>query len=240
MKIDIMGVPFDNVNMGEALERAQQLLRGDQPSYVVTPNPEIVYETMKDEGFAHLIAGASLILADGIGVIYAGKILGTPLKEKVTGVGFATNLLSILAAEGLGLYLLGSKPGVAQLAGEKMMELHPELKIVGVADGYFKDEATVVANIQAAKPAALFVCLGSPKQEQFMANHMEALGVPLMVGLGGTLDAFAGTVKRAPEWVQKIGMEWLYRMIKEPKRFNRFWRLPKFLFAVIGKRLRGG
>lgn len=240
MKIDIMGVAFDNVTMGEALARAQDLLRSETPSYVVTPNPEIVYETMVDGDFARLISGASLILADGIGIIYAGKILGTPLKEKVTGVGFATNLLSILEREGLGLYLLGSKPGVAQLAGEKMVELHPNLQIVGVADGYFKDEAAVVAKIQEAKPAALFVCLGSPKQEQFMANHMEALGVPLMVGLGGTLDAFAGTVKRAPVWVQKIGMEWLYRMIKEPKRFKRFWRLPKFLFAVIGKRLRGG
>lgn len=240
MKIDIMGIPFDNVTMAEALASAKELLQGDKPAYVVTPNPEIVYETMVDAGFANLVRRASLILADGIGIIYAGKILGTPLKAKVTGVGFATNLLSLLEQEGLGLYLLGSKPGVAQLAGEKMVELHPNLKIVGVADGYFKDEEAVVAKIQEAKPAALFVCLGSPKQEHFMANYMGQLGVPLMVGLGGTLDAFAGTVKRAPVWVQKIGVEWLYRMIKEPKRFKRFWRLPKFLFAVIGKRLKGG
>ncbi|MFI3313691.1 MAG: WecB/TagA/CpsF family glycosyltransferase [Eubacteriales bacterium] len=239
MKIDIMGVPFDSVTMGEALEQAKILLHGDKPSYCVTPNPEIVYETMHNPEFARLVNNASLILPDGIGVIYAGKILKTPLKEKVTGVGFATNLLSILAEEGLPLYLLGSKPGVAQLAGEKMVELHPNLQICGVADGYFKDENQVVAKIREAKPAALFVCLGSPKQEQFMANYAQELGASLMVGLGGTLDVFAGTVQRAPAWTQKIGMEWLYRMVKEPKRFKRFMRLPKFMFAVLGKRLKG-
>ncbi len=240
MKIDIMGVQFDSVTMAEALDTAEKIITQGKPSYVVTPNPEIVYETMHDPDFAQLIGNAAMILPDGIGIIYAGKILKTPLKQKLPGVDFATNLLELMAKKGYRLFLFGSKPGVAQLAADKMLATTPTLEICGISDGYFQDEAAKVAEIRAAKPHVLFVCLGSPKQEHFMSNYLEQLQIPLMVGLGGTLDAVAGTVKRAPGWMQKLGLEWFYRLIKEPKRYKRMLRLPKFLWAVVKKRLKGG
>ena len=239
MKTDVMGVQFDNVTMNEALDCAEALLDRGEPFYCVTPNPEIVYEAMHDESFRDLLNNAGLVLPDGVGVILGAKILKTPLKEKVTGVDFAAQLLPRLAASGRRLYLLGSKPGVAELAAEKMKAQNPDLIICGMADGYFKDEAAAVEAVRSAQPDVVFVCLGSPKQEHFMADHLSELGGTMLIGLGGSLDAFAGTVKRAPKWVTKIGMEWFYRLIKEPRRFKRMLRLPKFLFAVIGRRLRG-
>ena len=240
MKIDVMGVSFDNVTMDEALQKAKMILAGERAQYVVTPNAEIVYEAMQSEDFRALLNDAALVLPDGAGVVLGSKLLKTPLKEKVAGVDFADRLLGILAETGGSVYLLGSKPGVAELAAEKMLAKHPGLTIAGMADGYFKEEAPVIEKINAAKPDVLFVCLGAPKQEKFMQTHRDALEVKLMAGLGGSLDSFAGTVKRAPKWMIDLSLEWLYRLIKEPKRFGRMLRLPKFLWAVICKRIGGG
>ena len=240
MKIDVMGVRFDNVTMGEALKHAEEILDRGETCYCVTPNPEIVYEAMHDADFCSLLNGAAMVLPDGVGVLLGAKLLGSPLKEKVSGVDFAAQLLPLLEARGKKLYLLGSKPGVAELAAANMQKRCPNLRICGMADGYFRDEDAVVERINAANPDVLFVCLGSPKQEYFMKNHLSQLHAALMVGLGGSLDAFAGTVKRAPDWVIRIGMEWFYRLVKEPRRFKRMLRLPKFVFAVLGKRIRGG
>ena len=239
MKIDVMGVRFDDVTMEEALEKARQLLASEGASYVVTPNAEIVYEAMHSEELCTLVNGADLVLPDGAGVVLASKILKKPLKQKVAGVDFADRLLGELAQTGGSVYLLGSKPGVAELAAEKMLEKHPGLTIAGLADGYFKEEGPVVEKINAARPDVLFVCLGAPKQELFMVNHQAELQVRLMAGLGGSLDSFAGTVKRAPQWMINCSLEWLYRLIKEPKRFKRMLRLPKFLWAVICRRISG-
>ena len=239
MKIDVMGVKFDNVTMAEALEKAHELIRQEGASYCVTPNAEIVYEAMKNEEFCTLIDGASLVLPDGAGVVLGAKILGTPLKEKVAGVDFAANLCALMAQEGYKLYLLGSKPGVAELAAEKLKEKNPALNICGMADGYFKDEAAVVEKINASGAAVLFVCLGAPKQEVFMQNHKQELQVRLMIGLGGSLDSFAGTVKRAPKWMIRLNLEWFYRLVKEPKRLGRMMRLPKFVLAVLARKLKG-
>lgn len=238
MRIDILGVGFDNLTMDETVAEAKRMLDRGETCYCVTPNPEIVYEAKRDEGFRKLLNGAALVLPDGVGIVLGAKILKTPLKEKVSGVDFAERLAALLEAEGKALYLLGGKPGVAELAAEKLRERYPGLNICGVSDGYFQNEAPLLEDIRAAKPAVLFVCLGSPKQEHFMRDHMGDLEGCLMVGLGGTLDAFAGTVKRAPRWMQKLGLEWFYRLIKEPRRFKRQLRLPKFVFAVLGKRMR--
>ena len=240
MKIDVMGVLFDNVTMDEALLEAKKILEQDQAQYVVTPNSEIVYEAMHSEELCGLLNDAALVLPDGAGVVLGSKLLKKPLKEKVAGVDFADNLLALLAETGGSVYLLGSKPGVAELAAEKMLEKHPGLTIAGLADGYFKDEAPVIEKINAADADVLFVCLGAPKQEKFMAAHKNELNVKLMAGLGGSLDSFAGTVKRAPKWMIKLSLEWLYRLIKEPKRLGRMMRLPKFLWAVVCRRIGGG
>ncbi len=239
MKTDIMGIEFDNVTMDEALEKASAILSGDQTCYAVTPNAEIAYEALHDEKLRALLNGAALVLPDGAGVVLASKILKTPLKQKVAGVDFADNLLGLLARTGKSVYLLGSKPGIAEKAAEKMLQKHPGLTICGMHDGYFKDEVPVIAAINEAKPDVLFVCLGAPKQEYFMKNHQEKLCCRLMIGLGGSLDSFAGTVKRAPKWMISCNLEWLYRLIKEPKRFGRMLRLPKYLWAVVCRRIRG-
>ena len=239
MKTGVLGLRFDNVTMEEALARARELLKTDGASVVVTPNAEIAYEALRSDELRALLNSADLMLPDGSGVVLAAKILKTPLKQKVAGVDFADRLLGVLEQTGGRLYLLGSKPGIGELAAEKMREKHPKLTICGIADGYFKDEAAVVEKINEAAPDVLFVCLGAPKQELFMKDHLDALHVKLMIGLGGSLDSFAGTVKRAPKWMIRCNLEWLYRLIKEPKRFGRMLRLPKYLFAVLGKRIRG-
>lgn len=240
MKVDVMGVKFDNVTMAEALERAKTLLSQPATAYCVTPNAEIVYEAMRDAAFCDILNGAALVLPDGAGTVLGAKLLGTPLKEKVAGIDFATKLLGLLEKDQKSLYLLGGKPGIGALAAKKMLALHPGLNICGIADGYFKDEAPVIEAINRAKPDVLFVCLGAPKQEKFMHAHQSELNVRLMLGLGGSLDGFAGTVKRAPQWMIRLQLEWLYRLIREPKRIGRMMRLPKFVLAVLKRRMTRG
>lgn len=239
MKIDVMGLKFDSMTMDEALSRAEALLRGEKAAYVVTPNAEIAYEALHDVQLREMLNGADLMLPDGAGVVLASKLLRTPVKQKVAGVDFAAGLLGILERNGQSLYLLGGKTGIGELAAQKMLEAHPQLRIAGIADGYFQDEAPVIAKINASGADALFVCLGAPKQERFMVQHQQELHVHLMAGLGGSLDAFAGTVQRAPAWMIRLNLEWLYRLIREPKRFRRMLRLPKYLWAVMLKRIRG-
>lgn len=239
MKIDVMGLKFDSMTMDEALSRAEALLRGEKAAYVVTPNAEIAYEALHDGQLREMLNGADLMLPDGAGVVLASKLLRTPVKQKVAGVDFAAGLLGVLERNGQSLYLLGGKTGIGELAAQKMLEAHPQLRIAGIADGYFQDEAPVIAKINASGADALFVCLGAPKQERFMVQHRQELHVHLMAGLGGSLDAFAGTVQRAPAWMIRLNLEWLYRLIREPKRFRRMLRLPKYLWAVMLKRIRG-
>ena len=240
MKIDVMGVAYDNVTMAEALAKGREILLGEKCCYCVTPNAEMAYEAIRDAEFRAVLNGADLVLPDGAGVVLGAKILKTPLKQKVAGIEFAQNMLSVMEELGARLYLLGSKPGVAELAAEKMLEKHPKLKISGTSDGYFKDEAAVVQKINDAGTDVVYVCLGVPKQERFMCAHQGDLRVKLMCGLGGTLDGIAGTVKRAPRWMIRLQLEWLYRLIKEPRRFGRMLRLPKFIFAAWKKRIKGG
>lgn len=239
MKTDVLGVRYDNVTMEEALERGRQILLGEETAYCVTPNAEIAYEALRDEKLRDVLNDAQLVLPDGAGVVLGAKILKTPLKQKVAGIEFAQNLLGVLEELGKRLYLLGSKPGIAELAAEKILEKHPKLCICGMADGYFKDEDEVVRKINDTQADVVFVCLGAPKQEFFMHTHRQALQVRLMIGLGGTLDGLAGTVKRAPRWMIKLQLEWLYRLLKEPRRIGRMMRLPKFVFAAWKKRIKG-
>ena len=219
------------------MKKAEALLDTDGASIVVTPNAEIAYEATRDSDLCALLNQADLVLPDGAGVVLAAKLRKTPLKEKVAGFDFATNLLPIFAERGTRLYLLGSKPGIAEQAAENMKKAAPGLAICGTADGYFTDEAKVVRRVNEAKAEALFVCLGAPKQEQFMFRHQREFStVRLMIGLGGTLDGFAGTVKRAPDWMIRANLEWFYRLLKQPSRFGRMLRLPKYILKALGIR----
>ena len=239
MRINIMGVGFDSLTLSEAVDRAEALISERRAAYVVTPNPEIVMTCWVNPDAMEAVQNADLVLPDGVGVVYGAKILGTPLKGKLPGIDFATELMRRMASRGGRVYLLGAKPGVAEMAGERMRQQFPGLIVCGTHDGYFQDDAPIIEEINALQPDLLLVCLGAPKQELWMHRNRPVLKVGLMAGLGGSLDVFAGTVKRAPAFFQKLGLEWFYRLIKEPWRFKRMMKLPKFLFACIGKRISG-
>lgn len=232
MRIDVLGVGFDNLTMDEAVDAAIALLHGGGCHYVVTPNPEIVEVCREDPAARAAVNGAALVLPDGIGVIKGAKILGTPLKEKTPGVEFAAHLMERMAGEGKSLFLLGAKPGVAELAAERLAGQYPGLRIVGARDGYFKEDGPVVEAISQSAADVVFVCLGAPKQELWMARNGPATGAKLLCGLGGSLDVFAGVVERAPAFWSDHGLEWFYRLCKEPRRIGRMMKLPMFLVHV--------
>lgn len=238
MGIDILGVHFDDITLTEAVERGAAMAAGGF-HYVVTPNPELVNLARADEGYRGVLNRASLVLPDGIGIVYAAKILGRPLRERVPGIDFASGLLPALARDGRKLFLLGAKPGVAEQAAANLRGSCPGLLICGVRDGYFTSDAPVAEAIRAAGADVVFVCLGAPKQENWMAEFGPATGAHLLVGLGGALDVFSGTVKRAPEGWQRLGLEWLYRLLSQPSRIGRMAKLPLFLTAAAGARIRG-
>lgn len=237
-RIKVLGVSFDNITMKDAIDSALESIKQRKASFVVTPNPEIVMMARENEELYHAIKKAEFVLPDGIGIIYGARILGTPLKERIPGIDFANGLMSRLAENNGSVYLLGAKPTVAETAGENLVKAHPGLRVVGTHDGYFTDDTAIINEINSLKPDLLLVCLGFPKQEFWMRDHVHLLDVGLMAGLGGSLDVFAGVVHRAPVIWQKLGLEWLYRLIKEPSRFGRMMKLPQFLLCVIKERVK--
>ena len=239
MKINVLGVNFDDLTLEQAAEKGGEMLREDKFHYVVTPNPEFILSAEKDESFRAILNGADLVIPDGIGVIYSARILGTPLPERVPGIEFAAKMLEQLNEMGGRLFLLGAKPGVADKAGENIVAQFPNIVLCGTQDGYFKDEEEVILKVAAARPDLMFVCLGAPKQEKWMARWGQHSGAKMAIGLGGVLDVYAGTVERAPESWQKLGLEWAYRLKKEPQRFGRMARLPLVLVKSAGQRVKG-
>lgn len=238
MRIDVLGVGFDNLTMEEAVDEGVRLLHAEGTHYVVTPNPEIVEVCREDPAAMRAVNGADLVLPDGIGVIKGAAMLGTPLKEKTPGIEFAAHLMGRMAEEGLSLYLLGAKPGVAEQAAENLRKQYPGLRIAGTHDGYFRDDGPVTEDIRRSGADAVFVCLGAPKQELWMEKNGDATGAKLLCGLGGSLDVFAGVVERAPKFWSDHGLEWFYRLCKEPRRIGRMMKLPLFLVHVRREKAR--
>lgn len=235
----ILGVNFHNVTLTTAVDAAAAQIRAHKKGYVVTPNSEIVYAAQEDTALRDILNRASLVLPDGIGVIYAAKILGEKLSGKVAGCDFAEALVYRMSQEGMRLFLLGAKPGVADMAAANLTKKYPGLVVSGTRDGYFKNDQEAIDAVNAAGADVLFVCLGAGKQERFMAGHMDELNVTLSCGLGGSLDVFAGTVQRAPAIFIKLGLEWFYRLLKEPYRIGRMMSLPKFMLRVLRVRIFG-
>ena len=232
MRIDVLGVGFDNVTMDEAVAAAMELLEQEGAHYVVTPNPEIVEVCRENLAAKIAVNGADLVLPDGIGVIKGAAMLGTPLKEKTPGIEFAGHLMERMAETGKTLYLLGAKPGVAEKAAERLAAQYPGLRIAGFHDGYFQEDGPVVEDIRRSGADVAFVCLGAPKQELWMKKNGAATGARLLCGLGGSLDVFAGVVERAPKFWSDHGLEWFYRLCREPRRIGRMMKLPLFLVHV--------
>ena len=236
----ILGVQFHAVTKQQAVDLAMSKLRARQKGYVVTPNPEIVELCRRDPEVMGIVNHAALVLPDGIGIIYAAKILGEALPDRVPGIEFAEELCAAMAKENMRLYLLGAKPGIAEKAGANLCAKYPGLVLAGTHDGYFQDPQQVVDAINAAGGAdAVFVCLGAPKQEKFIAANLDDIHGTLFCGLGGSLDVFAGVSRRAPDIFIKLGLEWFYRLLKQPSRIGRMMKLPKFLLVVIRERLFG-
>ncbi|QAT42578.1 WecB/TagA/CpsF family glycosyltransferase [Aminipila luticellarii] len=243
-RIKILDVPVDMVNNQQAMEIFKGLMERPGCDLIVTPNSEIIMNATRDPELKMLIEEAGLIIPDGIGLVYASKIIGQPLNERVTGVDFLNSILEYLEQNGKSVYLLGSKPAneerasVAELAGENMRIKHPRLKIAGTHDGYFKkqEEADLVKEINASGAEFLCTALGAPKQEKFIYEHRnELINIRAGIGVGGSLDVWAGTVKRAPKFYQEHGLEWLYRLIQEPSRYKRMAQLPLFMVKVLAK-----
>ena len=234
MRIDILGVGFDNVTMEEAVVRGKEFLASEGAHYVVTPNPEIVETCRDNPAAAEAVNGADLVLPDGIGILYGAKILKTPLKMRVPGIEFGEAMIAYCAEAGKKVYLLGAAPGVADAAAENLKKKYPELSIAGTHDGYFKEDAPVVQAIRDSGAELALVCLGAPKQELWMQAHASETGAKLLLGLGGSLDVFAGVAERAPKFYCDHNLEWFYRLIKNPSRIGRMMKLPLFLIHVAG------
>lgn len=238
MGIDVLGVVFDNLTPEEAVRQGAGLA-SEGFHYVVTPNPELVDMARGNESYRKILNGADLTLPDGVGVLYASRLLGRPLKDRVPGIDFASGLMALLARDNRSLYLLGARPGVAEKAAGNLKKTYPGLLICGVHDGYFSDDEQVAQAIRASEADVVFVCLGAPRQEEWMVRYGPVTGAHLMVGLGGSLDVFAGTVKRAPEAWRKLGLEWLYRLLRQPGRVGRMATLPLFLISAALSRGKG-
>ncbi len=239
--INILGVNITRVDMNAAFENAVRFLEEDGFHCVFTPNSEIVMSAYKNPEFCEIINKADMRTADGIGLVHAAKIQGTPLKERVAGFDLVMRLLEALPELNKSVYFFGSAPGVADEAKLKLEEMFPGINICGTANGFFdeKREKEIIAEINEKKPDLLLVCLGSPKQENWINSHRDELSCHLAMGVGGTLDVIAGRVQRAPEIFIKLGLEWFYRLLKQPARIGRMMALPKFLLTVIWKKLFG-
>jgi N-acetylglucosaminyldiphosphoundecaprenol N-acetyl-beta-D-mannosaminyltransferase len=226
-RADVLGVLFDNHTLASAVGHAMALAGQEGPSMVCTPNAEMLVNAQRNQDFKHILQNADMAIADGVGVLKAAKILGRPLRERVAGADLAEALLAELAAAGKSLFLYGGQPGIAIQAAAKLREKHPAL-VIHAAHGYHPPDS-IPPLVAEARADVVYVCLGSPKQEFWMRDHGAATGAKLLIGLGGTIDVFAGVKPRAPRWVQRIGFEWLYQAVHDPKRFKRTLKLPLVL-----------
>lgn len=232
--VDILGVAVDKISAGGALKKAERYLRTPGLSIIFTPNPEIIMAAYEDPDFKKILNSADICTPDGIGVVYASRMIGNPVPERVPGFDLTCGLLQNMAKTGDGVFLLGAKPGIAETAKQRLEQKYPGLVVSGTHHGYFSEEENdeIVKEINASGANLLLVCLGAPKQEKWIYANRDKLQVQLAMGVGGALDVFAGNVKRAPQIFIKCNLEWLYRLLKQPSRIGRFAALPKFIAAV--------
>ena len=236
----ILGVGFDDTDLEETSEKAMELIAERRAAFIVTPNPEIVMICGKNERIRAAVNGADIVLPDGIGIMLGARILGAPLKQRLPGIDFAETLIGRVSSKGeCKLFLLGAKPGVAELAAARLEGRYEGLRTVGIFDGYFSDDSKIKEKISETEPDIILVCLGSPKQELWMSENTGKFSAGVMIGLGGSLDVYSGNVKRAPPVWRRLGLEWLYRLLREPRRIKRAVLLPVYIVRVCSARLRG-
>lgn len=234
-KVDILGVPFVNVSPAQAVEEICSQLNGEGKSMVFTPNPEMVMLAQKDSEFNEILNKSYMNIPDGIGIIYASKIKGKPIKERVAGYDTVQAVFERIKATDKTVYLFGGAPGVTDSARTEMEKAHKGLKIVGCANGYFDEarEREIIDEINQKQPDLLLVGIGFPKQEKWIYKNISNLNVKVAIGVGGSFDVMSGRVKRAPDIFIKFGLEWFHRLITQPSRFIRMLQLPLFMLKVI-------
>lgn len=238
-KVRVLGVLIDSVSMDEAVCQITEFVERKRPHLVVTANPEMVMGARSDQLLEEILERAQLVVADGIGVVWASRVLGQGVPERVPGIELMESVLARAAELGWRVFLLGGEKGVAEKASAAMKKAFPGLNVVGTHHGFFKpghEERALLHQIKESNPQILLVALGVPRQEKWAAAHLAELGVPVAMGVGGSFNVWAGLDKRAPRWVREMNLEWLYRLIRQPWRIRRVMVLPKFVITVLAER----
>jgi len=237
--IHILGVRVDNVTYEEALQAFEEFIHEGSPHQVVTLNPELVVLSTRDSEFREIVNTASLVLPDGVGLLGASRMLGCPLKERVTGVDTFERFAELASRKGYRPFLLGAAPGVAEKVARTLSQRYPGFSVAGAYAGSPSplEEDAIVEMVRNTRPDALFVAYGSPAQEKWIARNLERLGVPVAMGVGGAFDFIAGIVPRAPRFIRKAGLEWLFRLVIQPWRWRRQLALVRFCALVLAERL---
>ena len=233
--VDLYGVPFSKMNMKETVDYLTEAVQSRRSHRVVTGNPTMLMAGFEDAAFYRSLRTADLIVPDGAGVVWAAKRAGQPVPERVAGFDLMHELLRVGDRQGWKAYLLGTTPDNIAAAHANLAVRYPGVQFVGYRDGFFteREDGAVVAAIREANPDLLFVARSMMTQEPWLAKYQEVLQVPIMMGVGGTLDIAAGKLKRAPVLFQKLRLEWLYRLLQEPARYRRMLVLPRFVLKVV-------
>ncbi|MDD5277476.1 MAG: WecB/TagA/CpsF family glycosyltransferase [Methylovulum sp.] len=234
-RIEMMGCYIDNLSMEETLQAIGDFIKSGLPHQHVVVNVDKLVKANRDEGLRRIINECALINADGMPVVWASRLLGKPLKERVAGVDLFEALMQRSAEQGWRVYLLGATEEVVSLAKQIYEQKYPGLTIAGYRNGYWRqeEEAGVVEQIKAARADLLFVAISSPKKEHFLGQYQAEMKIPFAMGVGGTLDVATGKVKRAPLWMQKNGLEWFYRFLQEPRRMFKRYFIDDMAFFIL-------
>ncbi|MSQ26579.1 MAG: WecB/TagA/CpsF family glycosyltransferase [Dehalococcoidia bacterium] len=237
----LLGIRIDNLPRERALARLAAFAASGKPHHIVTVNPEFLIQAQETSEFAGVLNGADLALADGAGLALGARVLGRRLADRVPGVDLIDQLAAHAAAAHQSMFLLGAAPGVADAAAAVLILRHSGLIIAGAWAGSpsAAEENEIVGRIVAARPHYLFVAFGSPQQDLWIHRNLHRLQVPVCMGVGGAFDFLSGRVPRAPRWMRSAGLEWAYRLGREPWRWRRMLRLPRFLFLVVRQRIEG-
>jgi N-acetylglucosaminyldiphosphoundecaprenol N-acetyl-beta-D-mannosaminyltransferase len=233
--VSIFGVPFSKMTMDETVRYLTDAVKSGKPHQVVTANPIIVMAALNDDAFMASMKQADLVVPDGTGIVWAANYVGNPVAERVAGFDLMHRLLAAGAPSGWKVYLLGTAPDVVEEAAGTLQRQYPGIRVVGYRDGFFEadQDDAVIAQIRATEPDLLFVARSTDKQDPWIGKYRHQLGVPLMMGVGGSLDIVAGRLKRAPMLFRKLRLEWFYRLLRQPSRYSRMLALPKFAAKVI-------
>jgi N-acetylglucosaminyldiphosphoundecaprenol N-acetyl-beta-D-mannosaminyltransferase len=233
--VRLFGVRVAKLNLEQCAEHLANAVETGSPHQVVTINPIMLMAGLENPAYMNILKEAEFVVPDGAGAVWAAKYVGDPVAGRVPGIDLMHRLLAIGEKKGWRVYLLGADPQTIRTAWENLRIQYPQLNFVGFHDGYFGEEqdGDVIVRIREARPDLLFVGRSAATQEPWIHKHKQALGVPVMMGVGGSFDVIAGNVERAPEWMQKAGLEWLYRLIREPHRWRRMLALPKFVVTVV-------